>query len=129
MADAFIMVMATDELETAIIKELSGNVSLQRLQILQQTMDKLQLQTMAELSATMGWEPQPGSSRILATIDGLLAFFSVLRVRRLFKLPSMEEGGCFGSWTIHEKLANARCECISPLFGIDYGALTPIQII
>lgn len=104
------MVMATDELEAAIIKELSGNASLHRLQTLQQTMDKLQLQTMAELSKNMGWEPRPGSARIFATVDGLLAFFSVLRMRRLFKLPAIEEGGCTGSWTIQEKVANARCE-------------------
>lgn len=109
-ADTFIMVMATDELEAAIIKELSGNASLHRLQTLQETMDKLQLQTMAELSKNMGWEPRPGSARIFATVDGLLAFFSVLRMRRLFKLPAVEEGGCTGSWTIQEKVANARCE-------------------
>lgn len=108
--DIFVMVMALDELEAAIIKELSGNVSSQRLYILQQAMEQLQLRTMEELKAKVGWQPKPGSARILATIDGLMAFFSVLRMRRIFKLPSLEEGGCRGSWTMEEKLINAQCE-------------------
>lgn len=107
--DTFIMVMALNELEKAIMKELSGNVSLQRLHTLQQTMEKLQLRTMAELKANMGWEPKAGSARILSTVDGLLAFFSVLRMRRIFKLQALEEGGVPGSWGITEKLANAKC--------------------
>lgn len=107
------MVMALNELETAIVKELSGNVSLHRLHILQQTMEQLQLRTMTELQANFGWEPKPGSdisaSRILASVDGLLAFFSVLRMQRIFKLPSLEEGACVGSWSIADKVANAQC--------------------
>lgn len=104
----FILIMALDELENAIVKELSRSISLQRLQSLQETMETLQLRTMAELDANMGWEPKPGLPRILATVDGLMAFVSVLRMRRILKLQAIEEGGSPGSWNMSSKLANAN---------------------
>lgn len=106
------MTMALDELEAAIVKELSGNVSLQRLYSLQQAFEKLQICTMRELKANVGWVPKNGSNRILATADGLMAYLAVIRLQRIFKLPTVEEGAAVNSWSIHEKVEVVGCESI-----------------
>lgn len=107
------MIMVLDELDAAIRKEHIGDTaSSSRLQLLQTAHDKVERGVMKELQDEEGWMPENGVTRFLATVDGLMAFFTVLRMRRIFKCRVIEEGCSASTWHMHDKLRIARRKSI-----------------
>lgn len=104
-----VLTLALDELETSIVKEIANSVPVSRIQAMQALSERLHVQFMREMTYSTGWTPQLRAARVLASADGLMSYHSTLRLKRLYKSVTLEEGGVPGSWTMVQKMAAAKC--------------------
>lgn len=102
--------MAMDELETATVREISAHPDLQRLQDLQHTFRSLQQSFVDSAQNTVSPFKIDNNARAFAIVDGLLAYASMKRLRRLMKCPTVEEvGHADGLWTSQAKVDALKC--------------------
>lgn len=102
--------LAMDELEDATVRELSANLDLHRLQDLQRTFRILQENFVINTRNVSSPFKIDNKARAFAVVDGLLAYASMKRLRRILKCPTFEEAGnADGLWTAQEKVTSLNC--------------------
>lgn len=100
-----------DELEEATVRELSASLDLHRLQDLQRTFRSLQANFVVNTRNISSPLAIDNKARAFAVVDGLLAYASMKRLRRILKCPTVEEVGQEdGLWTAQEKVTSLNCE-------------------
>lgn len=103
--------LAMDELEDATVSELSAQLDLERLQSLQQVFRTLQRNFVINTKTTSSAFRIDNKARAFAVIDGMLAYASVKRLRRILRCPTLEEvGEDMGFWSAQEKITALNCE-------------------
>lgn len=103
--------LAMDELEDATVRELSASLDLERLQGLQEVFSILQRNFVLHTKATSSPFKIDNKARAFAVIDGMLAYASMRRLRRILRCPTFEEvGDVLGFWTSQEKVAALNCK-------------------
>jgi hypothetical protein len=103
--------IAMDELEDAIVRELSANLDLQRLQDMHETFRHLQQSFVSQMQDTSSPFPIDRKARAFSVVDGLLAYASMKRLKRIIKCPTYEEvGQADGFWSMENKITALRCK-------------------
>lgn len=104
--------LAIDELEPAIVRELSARLELERLQAMQETFTKLQRSLVFYATHAISPLARDTTARAFATTHAFVAFSSITQLPRLVKCPTFEESGLEqGLWT-----AQAKMECLKSKF-------------
>lgn len=103
--------IAMDELEDATVRELSAQLDLERLQDLQRAFRSLQQNFVSNTRNISSPFSIDNNTRSFAVVDGLLAYASMKRIRRMLKCPTIEEVGSEdGFWYAQEKVAALNCK-------------------
>jgi hypothetical protein len=105
------VIIAMDDTEAAINRESADNPFSNRVPLLQQAFDAMQSRCLAELFKAEQHESPGQMLKIMASTDGLISYLVIMRLRRILKLPTIEEGylGAYGR-SIVEKEDTARRE-------------------
>lgn len=99
-----------EELEAAIIRELTAQIDLLRLQDMQDTFRKLQKNFVTYMTNITSPFKVDGKARTFAVVDGLLGYATMKRLRRLVNCPSYEESGPEdGLWSAQDKIMALNC--------------------
>ena len=77
---------------------------MQRLTRLQSLFDIYQRRFIVETFELQKIVPIRSMSRAFGYADAFLSYFIVIKVRRLLKTPTIEEGGSIQEWTLKEKI-------------------------
>ena len=111
-----IIIIAMDDTEAAIARELADNPVSNRVPLLQQAFDAMQSRCLVELFRAEQHESPGQMLKIMASTDGLISYLVVMRLRRILKLPTIEEGYLAADGrSIAEKEDTARREFWTPL--------------
>lgn len=106
--------LAIGELESAIVRELSLQIDLKRLQEMQDTLTKLQRSLIFHTANSESPWTIDCTARSFAVWDPFLAYSAITVVRKLVKCPTYEESGLEqGLWTAQEKLRFLKRESLS----------------
>lgn len=106
-----IVIIAMDDTEAAINRESADNPFSNRVILLQQAFGAMQSRCLAELFKAEQHESPGQMLKIMASTDGLISYLVIMRLRRILKLPTIEEG-YLGAYcrSIVEKEDTARRE-------------------